>query len=83
MNHDQLPQLLQSELEKLALGELSLPIQSDSGWHLLQAIERRTKDVGQANLRYQAKQTIRQSKFAGELENWLREIRNQAYIEIR
>ncbi|MBT4441944.1 MAG: molecular chaperone SurA [Oceanospirillaceae bacterium] len=83
VNHDQLPQLLQSELEKLALGELSLPIQSYSGWHLLQAIERRTKDVGQANLRYQAKQTIRQSKFAGELENWLREIRNQAYIEIR
>ena len=83
VNHDQLPQLLQSELEKLALGELSAPIQSESGWHLLQAIERRTKDVGQANLRYQAKQTIRQSKFAGELENWLREIRSQAYIEIR
>ena len=83
VNHDQLPQLLQAELEKLALGQLSTPIKSESGWHLLQAIERRTKDVGQANLRYQAKQTIRQSKFAGELENWLREIRNQAYIEIR
>jgi peptidyl-prolyl cis-trans isomerase SurA len=83
VNYDQLPQRLQFELEKLALGELSAPIQSESGWHLLQAIERRTKDVGQANLRYQAKQTIRQSKFAGELENWLREIRNQAYIEIR
>jgi len=46
-------------------------------------VERRTKDVGQANLRYQAKQAINASKFANELENWLREIRNQAYIEVR
>jgi len=79
----QLPQVLQTPLDQLALGQLSQVIKSDNGWHLLQVIERRTKDVGQANLRFQAKQTIRQSKFASELENWLREIRNQAYIEIR
>jgi peptidyl-prolyl cis-trans isomerase SurA len=74
---------LQTPLDLLATEEFSLPIQSDNGWHLLQAVERRTKDVGQANLRFQAKQAIKQSKFANELENWLREIRNQAYIEIR
>lgn len=56
---------------------------STNGWHLLQAVERRTKDIGQANLRFQAKQAIIDSKFANELENWLRDIRNQAYIEIR
>jgi len=39
--------------------------------------------VGQDNLRYQAKQAIKESKFANELENWLRKIRTQAYIEIR
>lgn len=83
MNAGQLPPVLQAPLDQLALGQLSPVIKSDSGWHLLQAIERRTKDVGQANLRFQAKQTIRQSKFANELENWLREILNQAYIEIR
>jgi len=83
LNAGQLPPQLQSVLDTLALAELSTPIQSDSGWHLLQAVERRTKDVGQANLRFQAKQAIKENKFAGELENWLREIRNQAYIEIR
>ena len=83
VNNDQLPTLLQSTLDQLDIDQLSLPIQSDAGWHLLQAIERRTKDVGQANLRFQAKKTIRQSKFASELESWLREIRNNAYIEIR
>jgi peptidyl-prolyl cis-trans isomerase SurA len=83
LNADQLPAVLQTPLDLLATEEFSLPIQSDNGWHLLQAVERRTKDVGQANLRFQAKQAIKQSKFANELENWLREIRNQAYIEIR
>jgi peptidyl-prolyl cis-trans isomerase SurA len=83
LNTDQLPAVLQTPLDLLATEEFSLPIQSDNGWHLLQAVERRTKDVGQANLRFQAKQAIKQSKFANELENWLREIRNQAYIEIR
>jgi peptidyl-prolyl cis-trans isomerase SurA len=83
LNAGQLPAVLQTPLDLLATEEFSLPIQSDNGWHLLQAVERRTKDVGQANLRFQAKQAIKQSKFANELENWLREIRNQAYIEIR
>ena len=83
VNTNQLPAVLQTALDLLALEDLSPPIQSAQGWHLLQAVERRTKDVGQANLRYQAKQAINASKFANELENWLREIRNQAYIEVR
>jgi peptidyl-prolyl cis-trans isomerase SurA len=83
LNANQLPAVLQTPLDLLAIEGLSQPIQSDNGWHLLQAVERRTKDVGQANLRFQAKQAIKQMKFANELENWLREIRNQAYIEIR
>ncbi|MFT7179160.1 MAG: peptidyl-prolyl cis-trans isomerase SurA [Oceanospirillaceae bacterium] len=83
INQNQLPAVLQTPLDLLAIEELSQPIQSDNGWHLLQAVERRTKDVGQANLRFQAKEAIKQMKFANELENWLRKIRNQAYIEIR
>jgi peptidyl-prolyl cis-trans isomerase SurA len=83
LNANQLPAVLQAALDLLAVEELSQPIQSTNGWHLLQVVERRTKDVGQANLRFKAKQAINQSKFANELENWLRAIRNQAYIEIR
>ncbi len=83
LNANQLPAILQTPLDLLALEQLSEPIQSKNGWHLLQVVERRTQDVGQANLRFKAKQAINQSKFPNELENWLREIRNQAYIEIR
>jgi len=83
LNVNQLPPVLETPLGLLAIDELSQPIQSENGWHLLQVVERRTKDVGQDNLRYQAKQAIKESKFANELENWLRKIRTQAYIEIR
>ena len=83
LNANQLPAILQTPLDLLAIEQLSEPIQSKNGWHLLQVVERRTQDVGQANLRFKAKQAINQSKFPNELENWLREIRNQAYIEIR
>ena len=83
LNANQLPAVLQTALNVLAVEELSQPIQSKKGWHLLQVVERQTKDVGQANLRFQAKQAIRKTKFPNELENWLSAIRNQAYIEIR
>ena len=83
LNANQLPAILQTPLDLLAIEQLSEPIQSKNGWHLIQVVERRTQDVGQANLRFKAKQAINQSKFPNELENWLREIRNQAYIEIR
>ena len=83
LNDNQLPQVLQKALDQLDISQQSPPIKSTNGWHLLQAVERRTKDIGQANLRFQAKQAIIDSKFANELENWLRDIRNQAYIEIR
>jgi peptidyl-prolyl cis-trans isomerase SurA len=83
LSTNQLPTVLQKATDELAIEELSSPIQSDKGWHILQVTERRTQDIGQANLRFQAKRAIKESKFANELESWLREIRNQAYIEIR
>ena len=61
LNANQLPAVLQTALNVLAVEELSQPIQSKNGWHLLQVVERQTKDVGQANLRFQAKQAIRRN----------------------
>lgn len=83
INDGQLPKILQDQVNALANGELSAPIETMNGWHLVQVVERRTKDVGNENLRFQAKRALTQSKFSNELENWLREIRNEAYVEIR
>jgi peptidyl-prolyl cis-trans isomerase SurA len=62
-------------------GEISEPFQSRFGWHILQVQDYRTQDMGEEMLESQARNSIRQRKFSEELNNWLREIRSQAYIE--
>lgn len=65
------------------VGQVSEPFQSQFGWHILRIEDRRTEDVGSAVIENQARNTIRQRRFNEELENWLREIHSQAYIEIK
>ena len=65
------------------VGQVSEPFQSQFGWHILRVEDRRTEDVGSAVIENQARNTIRQRRFNEELENWLREIHSQAYIEIK
>ncbi len=66
-----------------ATGDISPPFQSQFGWHLLQVTDRRQQDFGEQILRNQAKETIRKRKFTENLSSWLREIRAEAYIEIK
>lgn len=64
-------------------GEISAPFESRFGWHILKVEDRRQQDMGEEMKTNQARATIRQRKFNEELQNWLREIRSQAYIEIK
>ncbi|HCH24602.1 MAG TPA: molecular chaperone SurA, partial [Oceanospirillaceae bacterium] len=73
----------QNQLDDLAEQAFSAPFQGAKGWHILQVAERQTKDVGQNVLRNKARTALHDGKFASELENWLRELRNQSYVEIR
>ncbi len=66
-----------------AIGEISAPFKSQFGWHLLQVTDRRQQDFGQQILRNQARENIRKRKFDESLANWLREIRAEAYVEIK
>ena len=79
----QLPAFMQQQLDALGDNEFSAPFAGPNGWHILQVGERQTKDVGQNILRNKARTALHDGKFAGELENWLRELRNQSYVEIR
>jgi peptidyl-prolyl cis-trans isomerase SurA len=68
-------------LQNTVTGELSVPFKSSFGWHILQVQERRQQDFGEKILANEARETIRKRKFNEELQNWLREIKAQAYIE--
>ena len=65
------------------VGQLSSPFESRFGWHILQVNDRRQEDLGDEMQVSQARASIRQRKFNEELQNWLREIRSQAYIELK
>ncbi|MDO6418806.1 peptidylprolyl isomerase [Amphritea sp. 2_MG-2023] len=64
-------------------GEISAPFESRFGWHILKVDDRRQQDMSEEMKTNQARATIRQRKFNEELQNWLREIRSQAYIELK
>lgn len=66
-----------------AKGQFSAPFESRFGWHILKVEDSREQDMGDEMQANQARATIRQRKFNEELQNWLREIRSQAYIELK
>ncbi len=67
----------------IALNEVSEPFRSQFGWHVLQVTDRRMQDFSDNILRNGAENLLRQRKFSEELQVWLQEIRDEAFIEIK
>jgi len=65
------------------VGELVGPFRSQFGWHILQVQDRRQQDISAEVKRGEARQAIYRRKFDIELQNWLREIRDEAFIEFK
>jgi peptidyl-prolyl cis-trans isomerase SurA len=65
------------------VGTLKGPFRSQFGWHLLQVQDRRQQDISSEIKRSEARQAIYRRKFDLELQNWLREIRDEAFIEFK
>lgn len=73
----------QIRLDQLQPGETSSPFHTQFGWHIAQVIERRTRDTTEETRRLKARQAIIARKSAEEYEQWLRRLRDEAYIEYR
>ena len=82
-----MPGLLVPPFEKamseLAINEISQPVQTQFGWHLIQVLERRVKDNREQQKKNQARDEIRKRKIEEETELWLRRLRDEAYVDIR
>ena len=65
------------------LNELSTPVRTPFGWHLIQVQERRTQDVTKEKARDQARQALRQRKSDEAFQEWVRQTRDRSYVEIR
>ncbi len=70
-------------MDALKPGETSVPVKSPFGWHLIQVLERRSEDVSKERQTLMARQEIRARKADEAYENWLRQLRDQAFVEYR
>lgn len=67
----------------LKLNEVSPPFRTQFGWHIVQVLERRDYDDTDELKKNRAREQIRQRKIEDETQTWLRQLRDEAYVEIR
>ena len=70
-------------MDRTSRGELSEPFRSQFGWHVLKVTERRAQDMSTEFREQQAMRILRDRRFDEELETWLQEIRDEAYVDVR
>ena len=65
------------------VGSTSEAFASQFGWHVLQVMDRREKDLSEQKAQQAARRAIAESKYEDELSNWLQELRDNAFVEIK
>jgi peptidyl-prolyl cis-trans isomerase SurA len=70
-------------MDALKNNEISPVVQSQFGMHLIQVLERRQRDVSEERKRATARQALRERKLDEVYQDWLRQTRDRAFVEIR
>ncbi len=70
-------------MNALAIDELSEPLQSKFGWHLIQVLGRRNQDITEKVQQKNAREAIRARKTDPAMQTWIRRIRDEAFVENR
>lgn len=70
-------------MDALKPGQLSDPILTPFGWHLIQVLERRNEDMSKERQRLMARQALRARKADEAYQEWVRQLRDRAFVELR
>ena len=70
-------------MNALQPGQISEPVRSPFGWHLIQVVERRSADMSKERRRLTARQALRERKSEEAYEEWVRQLRDRAFVEVR
>ena len=73
----------QAAMDRLKVNDVSQPVRSPFGWHLIEVLERREQDVSKDRQRDQARLALRQRKADEQFQEFIRQTRDRAYVEIK
>jgi peptidyl-prolyl cis-trans isomerase SurA len=79
---DTVPQF-EKAMNELKDNQISPPVRTQFGWHVIQVIERRSQDMSKEAARLKARQEIRAKKADEAYQDWIRELRDRAYVELK
>jgi peptidyl-prolyl cis-trans isomerase SurA len=76
-----MPPQFEERIRDMEIGVVSEPFRTSFGWHVAEVTGRREQDLSREYQRQQAQNVLRQRKFEIELQNWMLEIRDEAYVK--
>ena len=82
VNPGDLVRPFEEAMAKLDINQISDPVQSQFGWHLIQVLDRQNKDNSTEHRKNLVRDAIRKRKIEEETELWMRKLRDESYVEI-